>query len=400
MKRLLFLMGILFLFSLGRAESPDRAAKKGRSFEPQESAVLSDSNVKEILARESGATESLEALRQTGAESLYEPGRAGVSDCYSRTDPRCAAVVIVDRGEKERPTIDPDPTGDITKNLASVKEGAEERFPELKEWSSAGSCRRVTKRLPSGRETRTCDVRVSEAVQEESHNCSIVLEPVTDSESVYRCQNTHFQERDVVIAVPVVPTYSTTTTLVCQEGRRDAKTESCCVFRTATTERLHEAQCVRPTLKAVKKTCRKKLRVKTQGTCERNAEQSVVISDSANLAEDAVDGCDALRIAYRCNASAQPIIWIGTNTKTGSDIDWEFASADAVIDVVKNLSGNTLHFQGETLCDESACRSTVKMSVFVNAGEKRVLSGTLKKTLFFTRFSVVSERDFWEEECE
>lgn len=66
--------------------------------------LFGNAALKEALKKNTGTTDSLKALRQTGSESLFEPGRRGVDAAYTKSDPTSAAVVIVDKGAHISPT--------------------------------------------------------------------------------------------------------------------------------------------------------------------------------------------------------------------------------------------------------------------------------------------------------
>ena len=108
---------------------------------PDAATLFENTAVKDALENNTGATDSLKALRQTGSESLFEPGRRGVDAAYTKSDPTSAAVVIVDKGAGNRPTVEPDPTGEIGKDLALVKGKAQDLLPGLENLSTVGGRR-------------------------------------------------------------------------------------------------------------------------------------------------------------------------------------------------------------------------------------------------------------------
>ena len=127
------LFAFLFSFSLEvKAISPAAAVTSAQSVPiPKRSEVLRQSDALQILESDPVATASLEALRGTGSERLYEPGRTDVDACYGKNDTRCAAVVIVDKGAATRETVNPDPTGEILASHASIKAQSTELLPAL-----------------------------------------------------------------------------------------------------------------------------------------------------------------------------------------------------------------------------------------------------------------------------
>ena len=62
---------------------------------PDAATLFENTAVKAALEKNTGATDSLQALRQTGSESLFEPGRRGVDAAYTKSDPTSAAVVTI-----------------------------------------------------------------------------------------------------------------------------------------------------------------------------------------------------------------------------------------------------------------------------------------------------------------
>lgn len=106
---------------------------------PDAATLFENTAVKAALENNTGATDSLKALRQTGSESLFEPGRRGVDAAYTKSDPTSAAVVIVDKGAGNRPTVDPDPTGEIRKDLALLKGKSQELLPGLENITAVGA---------------------------------------------------------------------------------------------------------------------------------------------------------------------------------------------------------------------------------------------------------------------
>ena len=399
----LFVFALLFAFPKAAfpvSAAAARAVAKSVAV-PDVASLFNETNAKEVLEHDRSATATLEALRATGGERLYEPGRADVDACYAKSDTRCAAVVIVDRGAGTRATVNPDPTGEITASYEVVKSGASELIPELAVESSVGSCRRVSKTLTGAALTHTCDIRVGleETAATEEKQCLINLETLTQRVSTYRCVVENFREFETVVSVPVIPTYSYTTTVTCLEGKRNAETRSCTVVRTSSDVERHEATCITPRYKAVKKTCRRRLTVKPVATCTPGSEVAAIVSDTATLTEDDVAGCDTLKIAYRCNAEGEPKVAVATNGGGGSDFSIEFVTADTVIDETLFSGENTLHFYGNRSCDEGACRATVTMEVYKGKGEGRLYFGAVRAILNFMKFSLTSETESWEETC-
>ncbi len=402
-----FLSGAIlfsFLFSFEvKALSPAAAVASARSLTiPKSSEILSQSDALQILQRDPAATASLEALRVTGTERLYEPGRTDVNGCYGKDDPRCAAVVIVDKGAATRETVDPDPTGEILSSHTSIKAQSAELLPALGVESSVGSCRRVRRSLTESPTTHTCDVRVgvSEAAALEEKTCFLNLATLTQKESTYRCEVENFREFDAVVSVPVVPSYTYTTTVTCLEGKRNAETKSCTVIRNKSSVLRKEATCITPHYRAVKKTCRRVLTVKPEATCKPGDEVSVTVGGSGTLTEDDVPGCDRLRLSYRCNAEGAPRVEVATNGGGGSNFSIAFESADSIIDEVLFPGGNTLYFYGTRRCEGRNCVATVTMEVYMGKADSRLFFGELKANLYFTKFSLTSETESWEETCE
>ena len=367
---------------------------------PDAATLFENTAVKAALEKNTGATDSLKALRQTGSESLFEPGRRGVDAAYTKSDPTSAAVVIVDKGAGNHPTVEPDPTGDIGKDLALVKGKAQELLPGLENLSAVGACRPVTTTVAGDIITRTCDIRSFESAGAYSEkHCSISLENLSRHQSRFRCTNEAFRERVFELAVPVVPTYTTTTTMTCLEGKRNAEVKTCTVTSEDTLQTREEAHCVRPVYTTSRKVCTKRLKIKPTATCVPGTFVRARAHDAGNLTEDSVPGADTLEIAYECTNDVRPLIRLGVNTQTGKDVDYFVTTADTAIDIVRIVGGNTLRFTGSIACDATSCSAPVTLTVFRASGEDRVIAGTLKTTLFFTLFSVTSETEYWEESC-
>lgn len=367
---------------------------------PDAETLFNNASVKEALEKNTGTTDALKALRQTGSESLFEPGRRGVDAAYEKSDPTSAAVVIVDKGAGNRPTVDPDPTGEIRKDLALLKGKSQELLPGLENITSVGACRPITTTVSGDVVTRTCDIRSFESAGTyvEKH-CSITLENLTRAQSRFRCTNEAFQERVFELAVPVVPTYTTTTTMTCLEGKRNAEVKTCTVTSEDTLQTREEAYCVRPVYTTSRKVCTKRLKIKPTATCVPGTFVRARAHDAGNLTEDSVPGADTLEIAYECTNDVRPLIRLGVNTQTGKDVDYFVETADTAIDIVRIVGGNTLRFTGAIACEKDACSAPVTLTVFRASGEDRVIAGALKTTLFFTPFAVTSETEYWEESC-
>lgn len=75
---------------------------------PDFDVITKGEDVTDFVKNNTGNTEELEALRQNGQGVLYDPGRAEADACWSRNDPKCLAVQMVDKGSNNRPKLDPD----------------------------------------------------------------------------------------------------------------------------------------------------------------------------------------------------------------------------------------------------------------------------------------------------
>lgn len=367
---------------------------------PDAATLFENAAVLETIEKNSGKTDALKALRQTGTESLFDPGRRAVDAAYSKDDPTSQAVVTVDRGLADRPTVDADPGGFVSEELEAIKKGASEKFPDLENVAAVGACRPASIRVSGDQTTRTCDIRTHESASEymEKH-CSIQLLDLTRHESRFRCSVTSIQEKVFELAIPVIPTYTTTTTLTCLEGKRNAQTAVCTVTYGSTSRERYEAFCVRPLYKTERKVCTKALRVKPVATCTPGTVTRARVHDAGILSEDAVPGADTFEVAYVCGKSERPAVRLGVNTQKAGDVDFFVETADSVIDIVRIVGGNTLRFTGSLSCENDACTAPVTVSVFHLSGESRVYSGSLQTTLFFNRFAVTSETEYWEESC-
>lgn len=367
---------------------------------PTAASLFENADAKEALSGTSGATDHLKALRQTGSESLFEPGRRGVDAAYGKTDPTSEAVVIVDRGAASRPSVDPDPAGTLTAGLDRVKENAKELLPGLEAVSSAGSCRKVQTVVSGDTLTRTCDIRVfKEASEYAEKHCAVTLEALMRVQSRFRCTQETLRETIYELALPVIPTYTTRTTLTCLEGKRNAQIKTCRVTYAEESAVREEAHCIKPIYIATRKVCTKSLRIKPTATCVPGAVFKARAHDSGILSEDAVPGADTLEVSYTCSAGKKVALSLAVNTRNRGELDYVLETGDSVIDIVRVVGGNTLRFTGSLTCEEGACTAPVTVTVFESSGENRVFTGSLSTTLFFKPFAVTSETEYWEESC-
>ena len=107
---------------------------------PDFDVITMGEDVTDFVKNNTGNTEELEALRQNGQGVLYDPGRAEADACWSRNDPKCLAVQMVDKGSTNRPKLDPDEADKLLGGRDDVIDNADDWVDLGGNGSSAGNC--------------------------------------------------------------------------------------------------------------------------------------------------------------------------------------------------------------------------------------------------------------------
>lgn len=128
---------------------------------PDFDVITKGEDVTDFVKNNTGNTEELEALRQNGQGVLYDPGRAEADACWSRNDPKCLAVQMVDKGSTNRPKLDPDEADKLLGGRDDVIDNADDWVDLGGNGSSAGNCEDYITVIPKPEETLTCEVRIN-----------------------------------------------------------------------------------------------------------------------------------------------------------------------------------------------------------------------------------------------
>lgn len=128
---------------------------------PDFDVITKGEDVTDFVKNNTGNTEEIEALRQNGQGVLYDPGRAEADACWSRNDPKCLAVQMVDKGSTNRPKLDPDEADKILGGRDDVIDNADDWVDLGGNGSSAGNCEDHITVIPKPEETLTCEVRTN-----------------------------------------------------------------------------------------------------------------------------------------------------------------------------------------------------------------------------------------------
>ncbi len=360
--------------------------------------VTANRGAASYLNQAAGDTATFEALRQDGQAKLYAPGRAEADRCASERDPKCLAVQLVDRGGAERPSVNPDVTGDLMKGHDAVTANPSDYADNLGTGTETGDCRPAQTVVTPAAETKTCDIRVT--ATEEEKSCLETTESFYAPASRWRCRIDAARTETASCVLPVLAKETHTYTVACREGSRAAETRTCPVTVTTATEAKWTGSCVKPRWKTVVKTCTRRLLVRPEATCTTGSEVSARVTDYGFLGEDAVAGADTLELAYRCTASQFPVLLIRTNSATRGEPDRTFRTSEAVFDFAADHPGATLRFAGTLSCgDDNVCHAEVTMTVFRGTGKESVRVGEITKSLAFTRFAKTGETEWWDESC-
>ena len=376
------------------------AVQAGRSVAvPDYAELIHGQDASDFVSSNTGATGSIESLRQEGQGSLYAPGRSQADACWQKNDPRCLAVQMVDKGSTNRPSLDPDVAGDLIAGRDEVADKAEDIVDITGNGSSAGECHAHTTTITKPEETLTCDIRTNEeagsAVEE---SCSHRFEEITSESSVWACKTIYKETAEETCAIPVVVAQKTTWTLTCLEGKKDAGEEFCPVTVTPAQKTQHYADCVKPQYKAVTRTCINRLVVQATASCRIGESASASNTDYGILRQDAVPGADTITLTSECVEDGfKLVISTNANTTEGKPVS-VWTNAD-VIDTLINIQGGMVRFDGTVSCTEASCLANVLMTVWRGNSDVHVYQGEVSVRLAFTRFVKGQETEHWSQTC-
>lgn len=364
---------------------------------PDYEALMKGEAVQGFINDNTGSTAELEALRQNGQAVLYAPGRAEADACWSRNDPKCLAVQMVDKGSTNRPTLDPDLAGDLTAGRDEVIDKADDMVDLDGTGSSVGNCTDHTTTITKPEETQTCDVRLGQTGGSSVEEiCEHRFEEIVSQESVWACEVKKKESKDEKCSVPVVVRQETTTTLTCFEGKKDAELETCPVTVTAESKQKHYAACLRPAYKSVTKTCTRRLTVTAQASCKPGQTTSTSNSDPGVLGEDMVPGMDTLTVTSICSTEGFKL-QLRANGGAGDDVTMTVTSQ--VFDALKNVPEGQIRFSGDVSCSKADCIANATLTVWWSRGSSHVLQGDVSVRFPFVRYVKTSETEHWSETC-
>lgn len=364
---------------------------------PDYEALMKGEAVQGFINDNTGSTAELEALRQNGQAVLYAPGRAEADACWSRNDPKCLAVQMVDKGSTNRPTLDPDLAGDLTAGRDEVIDKADDMVDLDGTGSSVGNCTDHTTTITKPEETQTCDVRLGQTGGSSVEEiCEHRFEEIVSQESVWACEVKKKESKDAKCSVPVVVRQETTTTLTCFEGKKDAELETCPVTVTAESKEKHYAACLKPAYKSVTKTCTRRLTVTAQASCKPGQTASTSNSDPGVLGEDMVPGMDTLTVTSICSTEGFKL-QVRANGGAGDDVTMTVTSQ--VFDAVRNVPEGQIRFSGDVTCNKADCTANATLTVWWSRGSSHVLQGDVSVRFPFVRYVKTSETEHWSETC-
>lgn len=395
------LAGVLSVsLAMAASEAVEDAVNAGKTMPLPDYEALKDApDVTGFVADNTGSTAEIEALWQNGQGALYAPGRSEADACWSKNDPRCLAVQMVDKASTNRPVLDPDLTGDLTAGRDEILDNAEDLVDLGGTGSSTGNCTEHTTTITKPEETLTCDVRTHEtpgASVEET--CRHAFEEILSETSVWACKTTYAETTQNTCSIPVVVRQTTNTTLACFEGKKDAEALSCPVTVTPAQTEKHYAACVKPLMKSVVRTCTRRLVVTTDASCRPGDEQSAANTDYANLGEDDVAGADTLEVTSIC-AQEGVRLRLCTNAQAGAKPALSVEVTSDVFETVLNIAGGIARFEGSWSCSKADCIAFVTMTVYRAAGTSHIKQGEVSVRLPFTRFVKTAETEHWSETC-
>lgn len=379
-------------------EAVQEAVDAGKSTSlPDYEALMKGDAVQGFINDNTGSTAELEALRQNGQAVLYAPGRAEADACWSRNDPKCLAVQMVDKGSTNRPTLDPDLAGDLTAGRDEVIDKADDMVDLDGTGSSVGNCTDHTTTITKPEETQTCDVRLGQTGGSSVEEiCEHRFEEIVSQESVWACEVKKKESKDAKCSVPVVVRQETTTVLTCFEGKKDAELETCPVTVTAESKQKHYAACLKPAYKSVTKTCTRRLTVTAQASCKPGQTASTSNSDPGVLGEDMVPGMDTLTVTSICSTEGFNL-QLRANGGAGDDVTMTVTSQ--VFDAVRNVPEGQIRFSGDVTCNKADCIANATLTVWWSRGSSHVLQGDVSVRFPFVRYVKTSETEHWSETC-
>ena len=361
---------------------------------PDYDKLMKGEAVQGFINENTGSTAELEALRQNGQAVLYAPGRAEADACWSRNDPKCLAVQMVDKGSTNRPTLDPDLAGDLTAGRDEVIDKADDMVDLDGTGSSVGNCTDHTTTITKPEETQTCDVRLGQTGGSSVEEiCEHRFEEIVSQESVWACEVKNKESKDEKCSIPVVVRQETTSTLTCFEGKKDAELETCPVTVTAESKQKHYAACLRPAYKSVTKTCTRRLTVTAQASCKPGQTTSTSNSDPGVLGEDMVPGMDTLTVTSICSTEGFKL-QVRAN---GGAVTMTVTSQ--VFDAVRNVPEGQIRFSGDVTCNKADCIANASLTVWWSRGSSHVLQGDVSVRFPFVRYVKTSETEHWSETC-
>lgn len=362
---------------------------------PDFDVITKGEDVTDFVKNNTGNTEELEALRQNGQGVLYDPGRAEADACWSRNDPKCLAVQMVDKGSTNRPKLDPDEADKILGGRDDVIDNADDWVDLGGNGSSAGNCEDHITVIPKPEETLTCEVRTNrEPGSSVEETCEKRFDEILSEASVWACETTLKETKEATCSVPVVVRQQTTTTLACFEGKKDATSQTCPVVVTPGQKEKHYAACFKPVYKAVTKTCTRRLVVTTDSSCKVGSTQSASNSDLGGLGEDAVPGADTLTVTSVCRVDGIELA-LTVNSKPAVTVK----TTTDVFETVEPITGGLARFAGKVTCNKADCIADIKLTVYKSAGTNHVYQGDVSLRFPFTRFVKNAETDHWSETC-
>lgn len=369
---------------------------------PDYAGLQSSGDIKDVLERVTGDTTAIESLRQNGQGILFAPGRTEADRCRGEDDPTCLAVQVVDRASTDRPSIDPDESGDLMGGRDEVVDNAGDIVDVEGNGSSTGTCRPHSQTVQKPSVTHTCDVRVGSESTSTTNTCTTAWESILEEASKWVCRIVDRNTFSATCSVPVVVAQETTSTVACWEGVKEPLRETCPVTVTSEVKKKFLAACVRPKLKKVERRCSRRLVVKPEATCTVGTETKASNTDWAVLMQDPVPGADTLEVAAVCTQGKEgemPLLTFKTNAAAGALPTLSVSTREEIFDVPMVVDRGTVRFSGSTTCNGSQCISSVRMSVYAGTGSSAVYSGDVFVRLVFVRFMKTGESEHWTETC-
>lgn len=369
---------------------------------PDYALLQSQGAIKDFTSSVTGDTHQTESLYQSGQGQLFAPGRNEADRCQGQTDSHCIAVQIVDRGSTEKPTIDPDVSGNLIGGRDDVVGNADKWVDEEKlngNGTSVGNCRPNVSTVTKPAQTQTCDVRVATTSTSVTHTCSIDFESIYSETSLWACEIFQGGTENKTCSVPVVVKQETTSTLTCFEGKVDPVAKTCSVIVTPYTEARHQATCVKPQFKSVTRTCTRRLVVVPETTCRIGSVAETSVTDYADLTEDGVPGADTLKASYTCAESPLALLLTVNAKVSGDGADLQLRVGADAFNISRDIEGGRVQLTGQTSCTAADCISEIHMRVFQAKGLEHIYTGEVAVRLAFKKFVKTAEKEQWSESC-